>query len=415
MRFKCVCKKWQSIIKDDRYFIDLYNTRSKLRPCLVLFIPIHRKFNITPGSTYTLYRRFQANLLIADLCEGVAEEAATTPHNVWKTTSIKFDKVIHKERVGYDGIFKSVNGLICFTDTTWEFGVRIYNIATRELTPWMSTTFIQKEERVVPEFDFGFDPATKQHKVICFWKIERNYGRKDSYPVYAGCEVLTLGDNTWRIINIDEFPQHEHEHDSYFSTYGFVYVNGYIYWTTRRLVYGCRPEKRVIVAFDVGSEKFKIILVPKFITDQLLSLHDTEYIDFFNSSKDLLEVNDRVALFCRVPGGHTVKLWILDCDHTSSCSQNWTETTIDLPFQGDNKRVVVFHGIPGTDEIIIETYEDSRSIKGLSLTSYNWKSMTSRKVESAELNHFNSPKKPSERGVFMCSTMTESLFSVYKK
>ncbi|KAI3928476.1 hypothetical protein MKW98_024077, partial [Papaver atlanticum] len=80
MRFKCVCKKWQFIIKDDKYFIDLYNTRSKLRPCLVLFIPIHRNSNITPGSTYTLCRRFQANLLIADLCEGAAG-ATTTPHN----------------------------------------------------------------------------------------------------------------------------------------------------------------------------------------------------------------------------------------------------------------------------------------------------------------------------------------------
>ncbi|KAI3928477.1 hypothetical protein MKW98_024078, partial [Papaver atlanticum] len=170
---------------------------------------------------------------------------------------------------------------------------------------------------------------------------------------------------------------------------------------------------------------FKTILVPKFITDQLLLLVDMEYVDFFNSSKDLLEVNDRVALFCRVPGGCNVKLWILDCDdnnnedtsssHTSSCSQNWTETTIELPFQWDDKRHVVFHGIPGTDEIIIETYEDSRSIKGLSLTSYNWKSMTSRKVESDELNHFNSPKKSSKRGVFMCSTIIESLFSVHKK
>ncbi|KAI3928475.1 hypothetical protein MKW98_024076 [Papaver atlanticum] len=172
--------------------------------------------------------------------------------------------------------------------------------------------------------------------------------------------------------------------------------------------------------WEVRSEKFRTIAVPKFITNQILN--DTEYTSP-NFSEDLLEVNNCVALYSRLPGGYIVKLWILDCDDnhkkdvSTSCSQHWTETTIELPFQWDNKRNVVFHGIPGTDEIIIETYEDedNRGIKGLSLVSYNWKSMTFREVESHELNNFNSPIESSERSVYMCSTINESLFPLQRE
>ncbi|KAI3988290.1 hypothetical protein MKX01_012079 [Papaver californicum] len=373
MRFKC----------DDKYFIDLYHTRSKLRPCLVLFVPIHQKFNITPGTTYTLCRRYQANLLIADLCEGVgrvAEGVTAVPHNVRKTTSIKYDKVIHEKRVCYDGILKPVNGLICF-----------------KLTPWMSTTLMRKGDHADPKYQFGFDPATKEHKVICLWKSEIGfYPRRDSDPVYVGCD------------------------ESFFHPNGSVYVNGSIYWITHQLRY---HGEKVSVAFDVGTEKFRTILVPKFITDQFL--YDKEYMDIFNSSKDLLELSNRVALFCRIPSGYTIKLWILDCHdnnnkdisarRTASCNLNWTERTIELPFQWDNKRRVVIHGIPGTDEILIETYEGRTYIKCLSLVSYSWRSMTFRKVESDEPNYLNSPGGFRKRGVNMCSTITESLFPVQKK
>ncbi|KAI3928569.1 hypothetical protein MKW98_024170 [Papaver atlanticum] len=389
MRFKCVSKHWLSIIEDDDSFIDLYHSRSRLRPCFALFVPIHIDFGHIPkGINCILPRPCQANILIADLCEGVGRVGTKDTkigHSVKKTTSIKFDKFIDEERLRYDGILKPVNGLICFTDTTMQYGVCIYNMGTRELTPWMSTTFRRTRGNVDPKFQFGYDPATKKHEVICLRNLKTHcYPRKDSDPVYVGCQVLTLGDNTWRSIDIDQVPQHELEHGSYFGTYGSVYVNGSIYWITSWITYIRNSEEKVIVAFDVGSEKFRTIPVPKFIDDQIM--YDREYMTL-NFSRDLLEVNDCVALYNRLPGGYTVKLWILDCDdynkkdtgttHTTSCNQNWTETTIQLPFQWDSKRRVVFHGIPGTDEIIIETYEDRPyNIKCISLVSYNYKNMT---------------------------------------
>ncbi|KAI3892575.1 hypothetical protein MKW92_048460 [Papaver armeniacum] len=359
----------------------------------------------------------QANILIADLCEGVG----TRDTKVRKTTSIEFDKFIEKKKLCYDGILKPVNGLICFTDTQLAFGVCIYNIGTRELTPWISTGLGSYGSNATPKYQFGFDPATKEHKVICLWKLYKFRPRRESDLLYVGCNILTIGDNAWRTINIHEVPRYDLVDDDSFSRpYGSVYVNGSIYWITHELASKRHCGEKVIVAFDVGSEKFRTIPVPKFITDQIL--YDAEYTRS-NSSRDLLEVSNCVALYARLPGGYVVKLWILDCDDnhkkdaSTSCNQHWTETTIELPFQWDDKRKVVFHGIPGTDEIIIETYqdEDSPSIKGISLVSYNWKSMTFREVESHQLNHLNSPIESSERSVYMCSTINESLFPLQRK
>lgn len=68
--------------------------------------------------------------------------------------------------------------------------------------------------------EFGFDPATKEYKVICIWRISGwllqyfegcgEYTTLDEHrPVYEACyrmcEILTLGkDTAWR--RIDKVP-----------------------------------------------------------------------------------------------------------------------------------------------------------------------------------------------------------------
>ncbi|KAI3966814.1 hypothetical protein MKX01_006751 [Papaver californicum] len=277
------------MIQDDPYFIDLHLRRSKLHPCLTLAIPRTSHSRPPPGTCSLVCRPYTADILIGDLSE--TAEATPIIQNVQKTTSIQ-----------YDGVLKSVNGLICFTDTPEDFGVCIYNLGTRELSPWIPITFPIDEGNFVwyhPTYQFGFDPATKEHKVICIW-----------YEDIEGCkgsEVMTLGDNTWRII--DEVPQHNIEEDDETSA---VYANGSIYWITY--------SKQQIVAFD-KSGKFRTIEVPKFITGH----------KEFKTAPNIFEVNGRVALSSKVRGG-LVNLWILDDDDstTNDCSQNWTELTVTL-------------------------------------------------------------------------------------
>ncbi|XP_026453307.1 uncharacterized protein LOC113354079 [Papaver somniferum] len=204
--------------------------------------------------------------------------------------------------------------------------------------------------------------------------------------------------------NFEEIPQYDLEDGAYSPeplSYGSVYVNGSVYYICGHLkLKHCSSEQKVIVAFDVGSEKFRTIALPKFITDQLF-VYDKDW--YFNPLVNLLEVNDRVGVLHRLRVGYTVKLWILNHKKDTStggiiCSnQIWSEVmNIDLPFQLDEKKHIEFHGVPGTDDILVETYEDATKLRCLSLFYFNWKDKTFRKVESNELCssilHLNSEK-----------------------
>ncbi|KAI3914370.1 hypothetical protein MKW98_014977 [Papaver atlanticum] len=384
MRFKCVCKGWLSFIEDDSYFIDLHLAQSKLRPCFTLTIPRKLDRPYSPGTCNLLNRPHKADILIADLSE-TGRIVPPILGNVRQTISLN-----------YDGVLKPVNGLVCFTSTFTDIGVCIYNLSTRELSPWIRTTFPIKKRRFIdyfPSFKFGFDPATKEHKVICIWDYEEN----DSFQ-YQGSLVMTVGANTWR--TIDEVPQYYLKGDT------AVYANGSVHWITYALFHKYLSERKLlIVAFDVGSEKFRIITVPKFITDQ--------FGEDFDDVTHLLEVNDRVALAHILPDGNIAKLWILH-DNT-----NWKAVTLKLPFLWDENQWVEFHGIAGTDQILLETYADGADMKHVSLYSYNWKNKAFRKMKTgvlySSIRSLTALSEDFKNYESLCETFTESLLRVPKK
>ncbi|KAI3880516.1 hypothetical protein MKW92_014727 [Papaver armeniacum] len=399
IRFKSVCRRWLSLIKDDPYFIDLHLTRSKLRPCFTLAIPRSTYGSFPAGATYVHNKPHKAELLIADLSETGRITTRATPiiHNVGKTVSLN-----------YDGILKPINGLICFTSVWVETGVCMYNLGTQELSPWIKMTSPIDHKTIffngdyLPTYQFGFDPCTKEHKVICMWNDK--FGESG----YVATQVMTVGTNTWRLID-EVVPQHilDLEETS-------VYANGSIYWITYDLFYSRDKSERkvVIVAFDVGSEKFKTIDVPKFITDQ--------FCKDFKPVTQLLEVNDCVALSHILPHGNIAKIWILDDKKvTRSNTTNWSEETLKLPFLWDKQQWVEFHGIVGTDQILIEAYNDRYDMRHVSLYIYNWKSKAFTEVDTGKLYSsigdsisvaFSDKKKAS-----LCETFTESLLHVQQK
>ncbi|KAI3975087.1 hypothetical protein MKX01_025601 [Papaver californicum] len=369
MRFKCVCKPWLSLIKHDSYFIDLHFTRSKLRPCCTLAIP---------RITYSYPSEGNYNLLIADLSETGRIAVGATPilHSVRKAVSLN-----------YDVILKPVNGLICFRSIWPDIGICVYNLSTRELSPWIRTPSPIEKTNVFHSrtYRFGFDPTTKEHKVICMWNDR--FGDSD----YVATQVMTVGTNTWRLID-EVLPKHIQDLEE-----TSVCANGSIYWITYDLFYSrvISERKILIVAFDVGSEKFRTVLVPKFMTDQLGD--DSKHVT------QLLDVNDCVALSCISPQGNTAKLWILDDKENtnSSTTTNWRE--------------VGFHGIAGTDGILLETYHDWKDMKHVSLYSYNWKTKAFTQVTTGNLYssvHESARLSAYYTKAFLCETFTESLLHV---
>ncbi|KAI3908794.1 hypothetical protein MKW98_029344 [Papaver atlanticum] len=394
MRFKCVCKNWQFLIANDMYFINLHLTRSKTRPILFMSFPtsLENPTEIIDGVIYDrVLERKTEILLTADLLSQGRGNAVS---------AAKFHTVREIDASFFDTMLGPVNGLIGFYDSHTTCGVSVCDVSTREVTPWIKSTLLEdfeeeegdKFNRYMQSVDsmLGFDPATKVHKVVSIWSITHADYNRDRDVV---CEVLTIGDDKWT--RTDEIPP--------YNTISFrralVYVNGFVYYASRDFMTS-EPDNDKIVAFDVGSEKFTVIRVPKFIIDQ-----PRETKRFFGSSITLLEVDCRLALLCKM-SGYVVKLWLFDHNHN-----DWSEVaTIELPYLWDEGRKVHFLSVPGMDQIILKSYLWTNNlIHGLSFHSYNWRNKTFMEVQINGMSIRDAYFLSSNR----VTTMVESLWPAH--
>ncbi|KAI3907231.1 hypothetical protein MKW92_004725 [Papaver armeniacum] len=214
VRFKSVSKTWKSFIEDP-CFIEMY--RSKAHPPKLLI-------SQQCGHSITVYSPkdgFEGGVAIHKVTLPWCMELKKTP--------------------------SSIDGLFCFMDPSMPSPVHsaatcIYNPATRQITPWAQTTVpLEFGPDIIrtPTYGFGFDPLTKTYKLVCVWNIFRFRFPNLEVELHHICEVLTVGgENQWR--KIDEVPP-----VGLYEPVG-VYANGSIYWR----------NKELIVAFDVGTEKF---------------------------------------------------------------------------------------------------------------------------------------------------------------
>ncbi|KAI3964272.1 hypothetical protein MKW92_000398 [Papaver armeniacum] len=387
MRFKCVSKYWLYLIEEDSYFIDLHLTRSQARPSLAYVIPLVVKDRRYPEIRY---KGHDEVFLTADLSlEGTGRADI---HTMRKTNMFCCDIIL-----------RPINGLMCFVDTH-KYAVCIYNISTREASPWIQSTLLLDEK--------------KEHKVLCLWYIsvgsspeeasDDGEEASDDGDDIEVCEILTLGSGTWRRI---------HEVPPYFLTDNLpcVPVNGSIYWCTEMFTspHIWRGRPACIVAFDVGIEKFRVIQIPDFIRDQPL---DPDI--FFNHFVRLVELDGRVGIIRRI-SAFIAKLWIFD-DHCpgnekiskTTSGEIWIEETITLPFPWTRTLSLNVYAVVGTYQIILQTYQGAyRHMNNVSLHSYHW-----RKKTFKEINTSGAPASfPDACPIKMFTTFVESLVPVQRK
>ncbi|KAI3861921.1 hypothetical protein MKX03_004429, partial [Papaver bracteatum] len=325
--------------------------------------------------------------------------------NLFETISTTVRK-LGQEPFYYTEILNPCNGLVCFVNRC-QAAVCILNPSTRESTGWISSSlrtdktynFVKEHERGVwmPTYFFGFDPATKTHKVVCTWKVRKPVDI--SKPVGLGdgicqtniCEVLTAGEKSWRRIQA-EVPFSYRVKSS-------VYANGFIYWGDKSM-----GIPNFLNSFDVASEKFKVTSIPNEIREKCMN-PQRRYCVMFSG---LIEVGGKIALSQQWEG-NVVKLWICSDDASTGSYISWTEMTLELPFQWGNSRSAFFHGVAGADRIFIESNPSScrADIKETSLYSYDWEKKTSTgKVKSGVVSKLVSDS--------LFSSFVESLWPVRK-
>ncbi|KAI3973838.1 hypothetical protein MKX01_030414 [Papaver californicum] len=410
LRFKSVCKRWLSLIKHNAYFINLHFTRLQSRPNILFITPLQKQICGRDGYWYQPSETPRQSIFLADissLLEGSGRSSSSIGNGKEEAVIRNVRMTTDEDWFVYDLVLKPVNGLVCFVDRK-AAAVRIYNVSTRERK---KKNQFEKEDDTIkinrltfPIYQFGFDPSTMEHKVFCFWRLSRTQyflGRSCESQSCASWEALTVGrDTKWRKISAVPSDDNQMKLNEVVPPLDMgncrVYANSTTYLLRNSLDYRddiYDPE--VIVAFDVGSEKFRVITIPNFILDEPCE-------ESFFSPIAMLELNGRVALAYRV-SLYILKLWILDdgvgkkIENCQGNERNWSEETIKLPFRC-YPSFVEFHAVEGTDKIVFEL---------VSLYSYDRKKKSFKKIEIDGISLF-----PLHYSSSLFTTFTESLFSV---
>ncbi|KAI3925838.1 hypothetical protein MKW92_046756 [Papaver armeniacum] len=342
MKFKCVSKSWESLTRDPS-FIKLHRSKAPLQILIMIY----------KGDSIEVY----------------------APKN-----DFQGGEAICKATIPWGGLVipKPVNGLFCFINSKRSVS-RVYNLATQQSTPWISipvpsvTELAHATATKLPKYDFGFDPSTGQHKVLCTWAISK-IGVMTSGKVDHICQVFTLGEN----LKIDQVPPVRPDGVS-------VYANGSIYRRNRNDNFFKPPDIELIVAFDVGTEKFRVIPIPDFVTGS------PEAPDYSRrrDKQLLLEVDGHIALIDRL-SENAVKLWISDDDYMlKKTDVKWVEETIILPFPWPSGKCLYFRAVEGTKQMIIYKAPEARGF--VTIYIYDRVTKNFRAIEIVGLPRLPSP------------------------
>ncbi|XP_044491017.1 F-box protein At5g62510-like [Mangifera indica] len=211
IRFRCVSKRCYSIVPNPS-FVNLHAIRFPFKPLGLL---------ITCPTTLQTGQRFFS----VDFNGGAAVDLLTIPPRFSRYST------------------HSVNGLVCM-----DFGIcaTICNPSMRQsvdvpLICSLNSPLVNSTYYCVNSF--GFDPISKQYKVLNSWGIP---GRETEYRVF------TLGTNSWRLVSGGPpcYPQRQS-----------ICVDGIVY--LRSCTFMCSENGNVLVAFDLQTESFSVITLPE--------------------------------------------------------------------------------------------------------------------------------------------------------
>ncbi|KAI3864226.1 hypothetical protein MKW92_044214 [Papaver armeniacum] len=396
MRFKCVSKTWQSLIQNDSYFIGLHFAQPKT--CTSILVGTHNPEN------KKCWLLVELQLPSEDGREGGAKFQREIP--------------LLPQHNGIFYILNVLNGLICFKKCNPQ-SLCVYNPSTGESTPWVKSTLKQDNPSTLPKiswYHFGYDPATKEHKVLAIWDL------KDEVSDGFVCEVWTVckHENIWRQI-ADASPAPPH------SLGRSVSINGSIYW-----FYSAECQEPCILDFNVRSERFRVISLPNFIIQDTVWPYRAKVMQV-NGHLAVLAMKVRPSNkgprfdFWTENNDTTMKMCILYTSDgvnddqeamstNSACSSSnhyWMEETFSTPpfdWQPTWSDSVV--PILGTDLFIIKCGDD------FSFYYYNWKkrSYSSSKIEIDGISSLIRPRVEFHKNLtvrdFSFYTSSESLLPV---
>ncbi|KAF7149104.1 hypothetical protein RHSIM_Rhsim03G0071300 [Rhododendron simsii] len=332
---KCICKHWRALIEEPS-FVELHHFRSKSRPggCYLVI------------SSYTRDNK-DTIFFSADYEGGLAGHLFSYPVS------------------GVCSSQQSVNGLICFYHRRLK-SIFIVNPITKEtiaLPPFSSpSSGYAKMARyfcyATPLVSFGFDPSTKQYKVLNIYRVLKQSTRESGEMElsHSECEIFTLGSLSWR--KIDIVPPASHFE---FGGDGICH-GGIIHWRNFSSESFRIVHDEVVVTFDLKDERFGVISLPRGPS----------------CMPRLFELGGHLAACEDIPENEVEELWILvDYDNWV-----WVKERIMLPpdFLGPD-RCIQTNGSIQTGEILLHDYVLSDASPSLEIYYYGRNKRSLRKID----------------------------------
>ncbi|KNA21367.1 hypothetical protein SOVF_043850 [Spinacia oleracea] len=219
LRFKCVCKSWNSLIKCPN------------------FIKLHLNQTLISNSDrYLLKASLDAPFYYAEL--------DLHPHH------LSFTELDHPHEYEEIELFGTCNGVVCISDYE-KIDVFVYNPLTKSHRKLPAKQIPDPENDVVL-FGFGYDSQNDDYKVL---RIIQGYiCRKRCYD---GAQLYSLNKNSWK--SVQGIPK------SYYLPYADghgVLVNEGLHFIVSSDELDLQQRKR-IANFDLRTEKFSLIECPK--------------------------------------------------------------------------------------------------------------------------------------------------------
>ncbi|KAL5711316.1 hypothetical protein ACHQM5_021785 [Ranunculus cassubicifolius] len=315
VRFRCVCKSWFRLFtgqNSDPYFSQLHDAQLTLANPDPILIDLYNNDEHQSPSTF----RFASDYTQIDNPIEIKEPDCCTDES---------DKY-----VWVNGI---CNGLVCFE--SWESDsntMYIWNPVTRDniripCPPYLSDKSIKRNKRAV--YGFGFCQATYEYKVVGV--IVSSLGSAtDKYDYQCHANVLTLGTNTWRIMQ-DVLSDVHTRHWKSCS----VIVNGVHHWLSERK----STFRKILISFDLEHEILQEIPLPNNL--------ENHYIRVEELSGMLAIVYEEYK--------KGVQIWVMkDYGDHNSWRKQFTITQSQIPVQN---RILEPFGIANDGNIMMRNWD----------------------------------------------------------
>jgi F-box interacting protein len=238
------------------------------------------------------------------------------------------------------------DGLVCLADDILSKAMKyiIWNPSIRKavMLPRPGVTFTTHGP-FEDSIGFGFDAMTNDYKVVRLVTLERLENEDGESPTVA--EVYSLATGSWRSLGSVAPPCR------ILGTRRHAFFNGAILWAIHGAYYS------FILAFDLGSESFREILMPKGT-----ELHRCPQVSVSGDGKSL-------ALFTRSndkDDGTSFDIWVMKeyCMHES-----WTKLITLRPQGSLHPQVICFRKSGEVLLVLSERYSQRQTLVSLDLVS----------------------------------------------